>query len=327
MTDYHTYSCFEFEVSEEEVPRIEAMFRRATALLTDDPVVQPVTAFDHAVDEHESWGWTYEVCRSNVMVSVVVSSQEDVNREAMVRGLQEFILDHRPPQKNHTDLPNVLSFTWAETCSPMSPGAFSGGGVVFDKCMSETAEVVKEMTASHRYFAAKNNPALSKWDPTSGDNRFSKIRNLLTPITILLDQLRNRDLVTVEEVRDAYKAMQGVVYNLAVVQTSAVPVYVRLSDNVLEESAWPVRKIMVTYDRGVVAYEDLFDKEKVAYDPSTLPSTGWTLEKLLAWTAVDHTGQHPETYHDVRAHGSEKWEYISRMADLRALIHRSQVAT
>lgn len=108
------------------------------------------------------------------------------------------------------------------------------------------------------------------------------------------------------------------------VEDEVAVVYVRISDTVLDEPDWPVRKLTVTTGGGVVAHEDLLPEG--VYSVSGMPVTGWTLEKLLKWTAVDNTGHHPEVCHDIRPHGSPKWEYISQMEDLRALIHRAQVA-
>lgn len=131
MADHYVLSAFAVQTpTAEEQVFMRAMVARAEAasdqevqvrmdglVTTEAGKTRFLTPFEVAVYE-APWGWDAEVGETTYF-----SSDESCNREAMVIGLQEFLLAFRPPG-------TPLSFTWAYTCSKPRPGAFGGGGVV-----------------------------------------------------------------------------------------------------------------------------------------------------------------------------------------------------
>lgn len=73
--------------------------------------------------------------------------------------------------------------------------------------------------------------------------------------------------------------------------------YVRTSDNVLEDEDYPVRLIVIEENKvkQVVTLND------GVYGTWGMPSEGWSLREVMDWSAYDNTGHHPECYHEVTA--------------------------
>lgn len=73
-------------------------------------------------------------------------------------------------------------------------------------------------------------------------------------------------------------------------------VELRLSDNVLGDDDWTVRR-MTLHEGVVVSVEDL---PGGAYDHNQMPGIGATVADIDKWLSFDPTGFHPEIYHDIR---------------------------
>lgn len=67
----------------------------------------------------------------------------------------------------------------------------------------------------------------------------------------------------------------------------------RISDNVLDDEDWPIRKLTINQAGTVLAVEDVFVPEN-GYSMKGMPEVGWTIEDLQRWASHDPTGQHPE---------------------------------
>lgn len=78
--------------------------------------------------------------------------------------------------------------------------------------------------------------------------------------------------------------------------------FIRISDNVLEPTAWTIGR--VEFDRhGTVVTQELV--QEGAY---RLPNCiGWSVAKLVEWQDFDPTGYHPETYNEVSRDG-QRWK-------------------
>lgn len=66
----------------------------------------------------------------------------------------------------------------------------------------------------------------------------------------------------------------------------------RISDNVLDEDAWPIRKLTISLLSYVLAVEDVFVPEN--YKMGGMPAVGWSSKDLQHWASHDPTGEHPE---------------------------------
>jgi hypothetical protein len=96
---------------------------------------------------------------------------------------------------------------------------------------------------------------------------------------------------------------------------------VRLSDNVLEDDDWPVRRIEIQ-EKVIVGVEDI---QQGVYGTGHMPDVGWGLSQLVGWLSYDGTGQHPENYHEIKAQTDEKYEpYVSTREDLANVIRRAE---
>lgn len=97
---------------------------------------------------------------------------------------------------------------------------------------------------------------------------------------------------------------------------------VRLTDNVLEDKDWPVRKVWIDREKKeVVKVEDVpFEAGATPMLTMSKPSVGMTLEELLAWLAVDNTGQHPEVTHHVKVEGDHRFSWINTAEDLNDML-------
>jgi len=101
--------------------------------------------------------------------------------------------------------------------------------------------------------------------------------------------------------------------------------YARISDNIFDPVDWPVRRLIIEGEK-IVDHSDLpmkgFPHARFGYGA---PCTGWTLDELLAWAAVDNTGKHPEICHDIKAEGDERYEpYVSSRERLDEVIKRGR---
>lgn len=121
MANNYVQCSFAFDIrSPEERAFLDALEERAEAAeeldVTEDGNVPP---FEISVVEF-GWGWT----GAHDDDCGCFYAEEGGNIEAVVVGLQEFLTKFRGPRE-------TISLTWANTCSAMRPGNFSGGGVVF----------------------------------------------------------------------------------------------------------------------------------------------------------------------------------------------------
>ena len=66
----------------------------------------------------------------------------------------------------------------------------------------------------------------------------------------------------------------------------------RISDNVLDDEDWPLRKLTINQTGTVLAIEDIFVPENSKMDG--MPEVGWSIEDLQRWASHDSTGEHPE---------------------------------
>lgn len=120
MANNYTLSALEFEIrSQQERDFIKNLENRAEAIVDGDHFSN-MPPFEESVHEN-GWGWDLELTRE----SAHFSSSEGANNEALVLGLQEFLGYFRSAKE-------VISFTWAYTCSSMRAGEFGGGGVAFN---------------------------------------------------------------------------------------------------------------------------------------------------------------------------------------------------
>jgi hypothetical protein len=76
---------------------------------------------------------------------------------------------------------------------------------------------------------------------------------------------------------------------------------IRKSDNVLDESFWPEREVLVRDGRIVSMRTRSYGV--YGWIAEHDPMVGWTLEKLCVWTERDDTGKHPETFHEIYVSG------------------------
>lgn len=88
--------------------------------------------------------------------------------------------------------------------------------------------------------------------------------------------------------------------------------YVRVSDNVLSDEDFAVRRILIE-NGTVVGHTDL---NPGVYGFDFMPNDGWTLDQVLNWTSYDPTGQHPEVYHEVRGVLTDHFTSCYHMEDL-----------
>lgn len=102
-------------------------------------------------------------------------------------------------------------------------------------------------------------------------------------------------------------------------------IYARISDNVLDDIDWPVRKLVLE-DGRVVEHEDVPPTEGayplVRFQDGHDPCTGWTSFQLLEWSRRDYTGYHPERFHDLKAEIDEKFASFLSPEDFVAMLHR-----
>lgn len=66
----------------------------------------------------------------------------------------------------------------------------------------------------------------------------------------------------------------------------------RISDNVLDDADWPIRKLIINQLGTVLSTEDVF--VPVRHPMTGMPQVGWALEDLQRWASDDPTGEHPE---------------------------------
>ena len=110
-------------------------------------------------------------------------------------------------------------------------------------------------------------------------------------------------------------------YHLTSPNPNVVCLHIRVSDNVLEEEDWPIRKLTLDLvTKKVTFHEDLAPG---AYSLDTAPRTGWTLEKVQRWTAVDPTGWHPETYNEIQD-ASEKFTQFFDFQDFLNMLEGAE---
>lgn len=101
--------------------------------------------------------------------------------------------------------------------------------------------------------------------------------------------------------------------------------YARISDNVLDEEDWPIRKLVIENER-IVEHEDRPMRGLPAMGFEGGPETGWSLDQLLAWSSLDSTGKHPEVYHDLKAEGDDAFDfYVYRRDRLDEMLKRGKV--
>lgn len=79
----------------------------------------------------------------------------------------------------------------------------------------------------------------------------------------------------------------------------AFQIYVRISDNVLDQKDWGIR--VLTIENGEVTCA--VDRIIGPYGMSAVPTVGWTIKQIEEWSACDCTGNHPENFHDVAGDG------------------------
>lgn len=77
----------------------------------------------------DGWGWNMETDEQ----SALFYFEEGGNIDAMIVGLQIFLGKFRPKEE--------ISFSWANVCSKMRPGEFSGGGVVMNATQAKWIDV------------------------------------------------------------------------------------------------------------------------------------------------------------------------------------------
>lgn len=84
-----------------------------------------------------------------------------------------------------------------------------------------------------------------------------------------------------------------------------VTLRVRISDNVLEEKAWPVEE--VTISRGAIVAQRSIERGHAYAFPEMV---GWTTAALIEWLNYDSTGEHPEVYNEALFEGrwSSTWK-------------------
>lgn len=66
----------------------------------------------------------------------------------------------------------------------------------------------------------------------------------------------------------------------------------RISDNVLDDEDFPIRKLTINQAGTVLAIEDIFVPENSKMEG--MPEVGWSIEDLQRWASHDSTGEHPE---------------------------------
>jgi len=133
MANNYTLSAFEIEIrSQLERDFIKNLENRAEAIVDGDHF-SDMPPFEESVHEN-GWGWDLELDAT----SAHFSSSEGGNNEALVLGLQEFLAKFRNAKE-------IISFTWAYTCSSMRAGEFGGGGVTFTATNARWIDVQQEL--------------------------------------------------------------------------------------------------------------------------------------------------------------------------------------
>jgi hypothetical protein len=91
-------------------------------------------------------------------------------------------------------------------------------------------------------------------------------------------------------------------------------IYIRKSDNVLDDEDYPIRKLTLSNNRVVQTVEI---HPGVYSFPSRL-GIGATIDDIIKWAKYDPTGQHPETYHVVGLNDSTgKIVWFESITELR----------
>lgn len=132
MANSYMLSAFSLIVtSQEERDFLDNLNNRAEAVLDGDDH-DPELPFESAVSL-SGWGWSADIGPSIAHFR----SEESGNSDAMVLGLQEFLLKFKRS--------DVISFTWAFTCDKLRSGELSGGGVIFTATKAKWIDVEDEI--------------------------------------------------------------------------------------------------------------------------------------------------------------------------------------
>lgn len=95
---------------------------------------------------------------------------------------------------------------------------------------------------------------------------------------------------------------------------------VRISDNVLDEDDWPVRRIEIQGE-VIVSVEDI---HQGVYAMDEMPDKGWDLDRLITWSSYDGTGTHPENFYEVKAQTDDRYHLVWDRPSLNEVMWRAK---